>query len=87
MCFISHLERGSTRGCTAYCGDVKKRSELSSKLLEEAHKLEMMEGRQQMKTKVEKSLFNVIDNQAAATGRGMKGNNSIQNTSRVGEVS
>ncbi|XP_068740918.1 uncharacterized protein [Montipora capricornis] len=56
-------------------GDVKKRSELSSKLLEEAHKLEMMEGRQQVKTRVEKSPFNVINNQAAARG-GMTTNTS-----------
>ena len=47
----------------------------------------MMEGRQQVKTRVEKSPFNVINNQAAATRGGMKGNNSMQNTSRGGEVS
>ncbi|XP_058944370.2 uncharacterized protein [Pocillopora verrucosa] len=44
---------------------VQKRSELSSKLLEEARKLEMMLGRQQVKTRVEKSPFNVINNQVA----------------------
>ncbi|XP_015766664.1 PREDICTED: uncharacterized protein LOC107345464 [Acropora digitifera] len=67
-------------------GDVKKRSELSSKLLEEAHKLEMMEGRQQVKTRVEKSPFNAINNQAATTRGGMKGSNSMQNISRGGAL-
>ncbi|KAL9966409.1 hypothetical protein ACROYT_G024475 [Oculina patagonica] len=51
-------------------GDVKKRSELSSKLLDEARKLEMMVGRQQVKTRMEKSPFNLINNQAA--GQAMK---------------
>lgn len=64
-------------------GDVKKRSELSSKLLEEAHKLEMREGRQQVKTRMEKSPFNRINNQAAGRG-GLSGNNLMQQMSRGG---
>lgn len=46
-------------------GGVQKRSELSSRLLEEARKLEMVLGRQQVKTRVEKSPFIVINNKAA----------------------
>jgi len=50
---------------------------LSSKLLEEARKLEMMVGRQQVKTRVEKSPFNVINNQAS-------GQSTMQHTARGG---
>ena len=48
---------------------------MSSKLLEEARKLEMMVGRQQVKTRVEKSPFNVINNQAV-------GQATVQHTAR-----
>lgn len=65
-------------------GDVKKRSELSSKLLEEASKLEMMEGRQQVKTRTEKSPFNRINNQAAGDVGGFSGNFKGQQSSRGG---
>ena len=67
-------------------GDVKKRSELSSKLLEEASKLEMMEGRQQVKTRTEKSPFNRINNQAAGDVGGFSGNFKGQQSSRGGEL-
>ena len=67
-------------------GDVKKRSELSSKLLEEATKLEMMEGRQQVKTRKEKSPFNRINNQAVGDVGGFSGNFKGQQSSRGGQL-
>jgi len=50
---------------------------LSSKLLEEARKLEMMVGRQQVKTRMEKSPFNVINKQAS-------GQSTMAHTARGG---
>ena len=52
---------------------------MSSKLLEEARKLEMMVGRQQVKTRMEKSPFNVINNQAS-------GQSTMAHTARGGEL-
>ena len=43
----------------------------------------MMEGRQQVKTRMEKSPFNQINNQAAARG-GLSGNYTMTQTSRGG---
>ena len=59
---------------------------MSSKLLEEASKLEMMEGRQQVKTRTEKSPFNRINNQAAGDVGGFSGNFKGQQSSRGGEL-
>ena len=59
---------------------------MSSKLLEEASKLEMMEGRQQVKTRTEKSPFNRINNQAAGDVGGFSGNFKGQQSSRGGKL-
>lgn len=53
---------------------IKKRSELTGKLLDEAQKLESQEGRKQVKTRVEKSPFVAVNNAAVHNQGGFNKN-------------